>query len=117
MEVQECNYPLSNDLGSAPSKLSNLLESATVGNERLSPIPLDAKELSLLREQLQAESLRLENFSPHYIRVNVDGQEVAYFSPQATACEPFMIPLSASFIEILGEDEAGDLLLAFVTLT
>ena len=117
MELQELNYPPASGAGHVPARLLNPPEGATIESDRLSPKPLDSSELSLLREELQAEMVRLENFSPHYIRVSVDGHDVSYFSPQATACEPFMIPLSASFVEVLGEDEDGELLLAFVTLT
>lgn len=115
MEVQELNYS-ANNLGRGPAKV-NVSQYLSAAPDRWSPVPLDGKELSLLREELQAEGRRLETFSPRYIRVSVDGNEVAVFSPQATACEPFTIPLSASFIEILGEDESGELLLAFVALT
>jgi cell division protein FtsZ len=117
MELQELNYPPSNNIGPGAAKLPNASREIVTQGDRSSPVPLTLQDLSRLREGLQSEAHRLQNFSPRYIRVNIDGDEVAFFSPQATACEPFMIPISTSFMEILGEDDEGELLLAFVALT
>lgn len=99
------------------TELSNRLERLLGTTGRLCPHPLTDDELCKLRNEIDALAQRLESFIPGYLRISVDGKEFATFLPQATACEPFMVPFSASFIEILGADQLGDLLLAFVALT
>jgi hypothetical protein len=87
------------------------------GYYRFNPTSLSTGEISSLQNDLRTYEQRLLDYSPGYLHVAVDGEEVAIFSPQGTACEPFKVPTTASCIEIVGEDYGGELLLAVFPLT
>jgi hypothetical protein len=48
--------------------------------------------------------------------VRIDGEERVQYDPGVGIYEPFRVPLSASYLEIFGDDEDGDLLLAVFPL-
>lgn len=87
------------------------------GCNRFHPEPLRPEEVSILIDDLQDYTLRLDAYEFRYLRVSVDGEEIAIFSPHSTACEPFKVPTTASFLEVNGEDDDGEILLAAFSLT
>lgn len=84
---------------------------------RFHPESLQGNDISALRDYLSAHEQQRASYKFNYLHVSVDGEEVAVFLPQNTACEPFKIPTTASFIEVTGEDHDGDVLLAAFSLT
>jgi cell division protein FtsZ len=91
--------------------------SGQTGGNRFETTPPAAEDISDLIHELGAYERRISDYQPGYLRLSVDGEEVAVFSPRETACEPFKVPTTASFIEVTGEDYDYGLLLAVFPLT
>jgi cell division protein FtsZ len=87
------------------------------GGNRFGTAPPSAADVADLTHELGAYERRLSAYQLGYLRLSVDGEEVAVFSPRDTACEPFKVPTTASFIEVTGEDHDYELLLAAFPLT
>jgi cell division protein FtsZ len=92
-------------------------ESGKAADNRFGAAPPRAEDVSDLVDELDAYEHRLSAYQLGYLRLSVDGEEVAVFSPRDTACEPFKVPTTASFIEVTGEDYDYELLLAVFPLT
>lgn len=62
----------------------------------------------------------LEHRMTHYrfgrLRILVDGEERQHFGPETRASEPFRLPLEASSLKVVGEDDEGEILLAMFLL-
>jgi cell division protein FtsZ len=84
---------------------------------RFGAAPPATEDVADLNIELGAYERRLSAYQLGYLRLSVDGEEVAVFSPRDTACEPFKVPTTASFIEVTGEDHDYELLLAAFPLT
>lgn len=84
---------------------------------RFTPEPLGPGELSPLAAGQKAYECRRAGYVFDYLRVFVDGEETASFSPGDMACEQFGVPTTSSFVEVTGEDDEGELLLAVFPLT
>jgi protein kinase-like protein len=82
--------------------------------DRFNPSPLTDDELAIIRHILEKNERRRNKFRASKLRVVVDGEEIAAINPSTH--EPFAIPATASCIEIFGEDEDGELLLAVLPL-
>ena len=82
--------------------------------DRFNPSPLSDDELAIIRHALERNERRRNKFRASELRVVVDGEEIATINPSTH--EPFAIPATASCIEIFGEDEDGELLLAVLPL-
>lgn len=50
------------------------------------------------------------------LQVYLDGEERWQYDPRVGVCEPFLVPLSASSLELFGDDAEGPLLLAVFSL-
>lgn len=87
------------------------------GGRRFGAAPPGTEAVSDLAHELDAYEQRLAAYQLGYLRLSVDGEEVAVFSPRDTTCEPFKVPTTASFIEVTGEDYDYELLLAVFPLT
>lgn len=84
---------------------------------RFTPEPLLPGELAVMGKRLDEHECRRSAYSLDYLRISVDGEEVASFSPRDMACGQIGVPTTSSFVEVTGEDDEGDLLLAVFPLT
>jgi RNA polymerase sigma factor (sigma-70 family) len=84
--------------------------------DRFNPSPLTPDEISVIRHALDKNERRRNNYHSSKLRIFVDGRETVTFNPDSSF-EPFAIPDKSSHLEIFGEDEDGELLLAFFPLT
>jgi tetratricopeptide (TPR) repeat protein len=82
---------------------------------RFSPSPLTYYELSSVKHSFERNQRRRRDFHSGRLRVYVDGEETAA-STDGYLVEPFFIHRAASCIEIFGEDDEGELLLAVFPL-
>jgi cell division protein FtsZ len=84
---------------------------------RFNPDLLRPQEVSKLVDTQARYESRRSLYEFGYLRLIVDGEEAAIFSPKDTTCEPFSVSTTTSFIEVQGEDHDGELLLAVFPLT
>ena len=84
--------------------------------DRFSPSPLSRTETVFLKQSLERNQLRRRMYHASYLRVCIDGEEHWQCDLGVSVYEPFRVPLSASYIEIFGDDDDGDLLLAVFPL-
>jgi cell division protein FtsZ len=85
-------------------------------SDRFNPSPLTGTEISSIKHSFERNQRRRNQYHSAYIRIHVDGKKVATFSSHESLFEPMTIPLSASCIEVFGEDNEGSLLLAVFPL-
>lgn len=83
--------------------------------ERFNPSPLTDAELSSIRHASERNQRRRKNYKSGQIHVYVDGEKIAAFAHDYLFA-PFTIPQTASCIQVFGEDEEGELLLAVFPL-
>ncbi len=83
---------------------------------RFNPSPLTDADMSSIKHALKRNQRRRKNYKSGRLRVYVDGEEAATFTHDHPL-ESFAIPYTASCIEVFGEDDAGDLLLAVFPLS
>lgn len=86
-------------------------------NDRFSPPPLTDSDKYLIRESFKQNLSRKRVFASGRIRVRVDGREHGHFWSDVGESQSFRVPSDASYIEVLGEDAFGDLLLALFPLS
>lgn len=84
--------------------------------DRFNPSPLIHHELSSIKHSFERNQHRRKNYRAGQLRVFVDGEEANAFAHDYFI-EPFIIPNTASCIEVYGEDDEGELLLAVFPLT
>jgi RNA polymerase sigma factor (sigma-70 family) len=84
-------------------------------SERFNPSPLTREEISSIRHASERNQRRRRNYKSGQLRVYVDGEETATFT-RDYPLESFTIPQTASCIEVFGEDDEGELLLAVFPL-
>jgi len=84
--------------------------------DRFSSSPLTHHELSSIKHSFERNQHRRKNYSAGQLRVYVDGEEAQAFAHDHFV-EPFVVPNTASCIEVFGEDDEGELLLAVFPLT
>jgi cell division protein FtsZ len=84
---------------------------------RFNSEPLEPDALSTLAEFHQSYKKQRFDYNYGYLHLTVDGEEVAIFSPKDITCEPFSVPYTASFLEVIGEDLEGEMLLAVFPFT
>ena len=82
--------------------------------DRFNPAPLTDDEISIIRHSLERNERRRNKFHGSELRIFVDGEEAARVNPLTP--ESFTIPATASYMEVFGEDEDGELLLAVLPL-
>jgi hypothetical protein len=72
--------------------------------------------MALLKRSLERNRRRRNMFRTSYLRVCFDGEERWQCAPGASVYGSFSVPLSATCLEIMGEDLDGPLLLAVFPL-
>ena len=80
------------------------------------PAALDRATMALLKRSLERNQRRRRMFRTSHLRVCLDGEERWQCTPGASVYGPFSVPLSATYLEIIGEDIDGPLLLAVFPL-
>jgi hypothetical protein len=95
----------------------------TVGGEyppasgdRFRSAPLSRAAMASLQRSLVRQQRRRLVYRARQLRVYLDGVEHWQVDPRNNVCEPFRVPLSASYLEIFGDDAEGTLLLAVCPL-
>ena len=81
------------------------------GPARLSHTAMDFLHRSLERNQRRRSVCRAR-----HLRVCIDGEERWQYDQGVGLYEPFRVPLSASYMEVFGDDNDGNLLLAVFPL-
>lgn len=84
--------------------------------DRFNPTPLTPDEMAYIKHSFERNQRRRKNYRSNRLRVYVDGEEAEVFSHDYFV-EPFLVPQTASCIEVFGEDEEGELLLAVFPLS
>lgn len=81
-------------------------------DDRFTPPPLSTNELISLKRSLQQNQRRRDAHHGNKLRARVDGQEYPLKATDNNVFGPLNIHPSAPYVEVFGEDEDGDLLLA-----
>src|SRR5918996_434639 len=84
--------------------------------DRFTPAPLSQTAMAFLKRSLERNQRRRSVYRACHLRVWIDGEERVQCDPGGGVYEPFSVPLSASYIEIYGDDAEGELLLAVFPL-
>lgn len=84
-------------------------------DERFNPSPLTPAEASSIRHKLNRNQRRRKLYRPGNLRVYVDGEATATLTRERASAS-LAIPDTASCVEVFGEDDDGELLLAVFPL-
>jgi hypothetical protein len=106
----QLNDPLQN---SVPT-VGGVLPPAT--GKRFTPAPLSHTAMAFLQRSLERNQRRRSVYRARHLRVYIDGEAYTPLDLAEGVYEPFSVPLSASCIEIFGDDDKGALLLAVFPL-
>jgi hypothetical protein len=106
----QLNDPLQN---SVPT-VGGVLPPAT--GKRFTPAPLSHTAMAFLQWSLERNQLRRSVYRARHLRVYIDGEAYMLLDLEGDAYDLFRVPLSASYIEIFGDDDKGALLLAVFPL-
>ena len=80
------------------------------------PAPLHRTAMGFLKRSLERYQSRRKMFRTSHLRVCLDGEERWQCAPGVGVYGPFSVPVSATYLEIFGEDDDGALLLAVFPL-
>jgi hypothetical protein len=80
------------------------------------PTPLSPTGVAFLHQSLARQQRRRQGYRAGPLRVLWDGAAHGQMDPTVGVGEPFRVPLKASYVEIVGDDAEGALLLAVVPL-
>jgi polysaccharide biosynthesis/export protein len=86
-------------------------------NDRFSPPTLTPYDMHIIRDSVKNNQRRRKSFISSRIRVCVDGKELTNFDARDGKSCHCNISSSSSYVEVFGQDEFGDLLLAFFPLS
>jgi hypothetical protein len=92
------------------------VDSAPAARDRFRPASLSRTATAFLRQSLARHQRRRRVFHARRLRVCVEGEERWQCDPGAGVSGPFTVPLSASYLEIFGDDADETLLLAVFPL-
>ena len=82
------------------------------------PCPLSHTAIALLKWSLERNQLRRSVYRARHVRAYIDGEAHVALDLEGGVSKSFQVPLSASYLEIFGDDSEGDLLLGvFFLLT
>ena len=84
--------------------------------DRVHSTPLSPTEMAFLHQSLARQQRRRRGYRAGPLRVSWDGAVRGQMDPTVGVGEPFRVPLRASYVEIVGDDAEGALLLAVVPL-
>jgi hypothetical protein len=87
----------------------------TSGN-RFRAVPLSHKAIAFLKRALERNQHRRNVYRASRLRVCIDGEERVQSDIKGGLSKPFKVPLSASYIEVFGDDDDGELLLSMFPL-
>jgi hypothetical protein len=91
-------------------------DSPLAPGDYIRPADLHPATVALLKQSLARNQRRRKVFRTSPLRVCLDGEERWPCVPGASIYGPFSVPLSAAFLEVVGEDDDGPLLLAVFPL-
>ena len=80
------------------------------------PARLSHTAMAFLHRFLERNQCRRSVYRARHLRVCIDGEERSRCDPGVSVYELFRVPLSASYMEIFGDDDDGNLLLAVFPL-
>jgi hypothetical protein len=83
---------------------------------RFTPSPLSYTSIAFLKRSLARNQLRRSVYRAGHLRVYIDGAAHVPFGLEAGVSKSFRVPLSASYLEISGDDSEGELLLGVFLL-
>jgi hypothetical protein len=83
---------------------------------RFTPSPLNYTSIAFLKQSLERNQLRRSVYRAGPLRVYIDGEAHVPLALERGVCQSFRVPLSASCVEIFGDDSEGDLLLGVFLL-
>jgi hypothetical protein len=84
--------------------------------DRFRPSPLCRTVTTFMHRSLERNQLRRNVYRASHLRVCIDGEERLQFDPRVGVYEPFRVPIGTLYIEIFGDDDDGELLLAVFPL-
>jgi hypothetical protein len=90
--------------------------SPTAPADRFHSTPLSPTEIAFLHQSLACQRRRRHGYRAGPLRVSWDGAAPGQADPTVAVGEPFRVPLRVSYVEIVGDDAEGTLLLAVVPL-
>lgn len=90
---------------------------ASSGQERFNPSSLSGDAIFVIQQTFARQQERRSRYQPGLLRVWVDGVTRMQFDPRDSVCPLFPVPLSATYIEVYGQDQDGELLLAVFPLS
>jgi hypothetical protein len=91
-------------------------DSPPAPNDRFRSAPSGRAALGFLRRSLMHTQHRRKIYRARRLRVCVDGEERWQCDPEGGVYGPFEAPLSASYLDVFGDDAEGALLLAVFPL-
>lgn len=91
-------------------------DSPPVPGDRVLAAPLSRAAMAFLQQSLARQQCRRRVYRARHLRMCLDGAEPWQVDPRLGVCEPVRVPLSASYLEIFGDDAEGALLLAMFPL-
>jgi hypothetical protein len=97
--------PLQNRLPTGDSNLP------PVPGNRFTPSPLSQTAIAFLKRSLDRNRRRRSVYRAHHLRVYSDGKVHVQLSLMEGITRSFHVPLSASYLEVFGDDSEGPLLL------
>jgi hypothetical protein len=83
---------------------------------RFTPSALRQGAMAFLKRSLARNQRRRSVYRARQLRVRIDGEERWQFDPSVRTYGTFSVPLRASYLEVFGDDDDGDLLLAVLPL-
>ena len=101
--------PLHNSIPSCDSALP-------LASNRFIPPPLSLTAIAFLKRSLEHNQLRRSVYRARHLRFCTDAEVHGPLHLEGGVCTSFRVPLSASYIEIFGDDSEGDLLLGVFPL-
>jgi hypothetical protein len=87
-----------------------------VPGNRFTPSPLSQTAIAFLKRSLDRNRCRRSVYRAHHLRVYSDGQPHVQLSLEGGISRLFHVPLSASYLEVFGDDSEGALLLGVFPL-
>lgn len=126
--IAEYNESLTRSTNMRLDDPDNKLEVPEFGNaappqssDRFTPARLTARELTIIKEAMlyrfDLNQRRRRQFSAGLLSVRAEGEVISQFAPGRENCQQLPVPLSASYLEVYGQqEEEEELLLAVFPL-
>jgi hypothetical protein len=82
-----------------------------IADNRFSPTPLSHMAVAVVKSSLERNQLRRSAYRGGPLRIHIDGEAHGLLALEGGVYKSFTVPLSATYVEIFGDDRAGGLLL------